>query len=133
MQRTHVSSEAPWEDVVGYSRAVRVGPLVTVSGTTATDGDGHIVGQGDPHRQAVRAFRNVESALAEAGADLGDVIRTRMYVTDAEWWPEVGRAHREFFDDVRPATTLVEVSRLVEEEMMVEVEAVAWTGGVGTC
>lgn len=120
------SSGTEWETEVGYTRAVRAGPMVKVSGTTATNDEGEIVGEGDPYRQAVQAFRNVVAALEEVGAAVGDVTRTRMYVTDATQWREVGRAHRELFGDVGPATTLVEVSGLVEEEMLVEVEAEAW-------
>lgn len=128
MKTTRIGSGTKWESEVGYSRAVRVGPLVTVSGTTATDEDGRIVGEGDPYRQTVQAFQNVGAALREAGAGFEDVIRTRMYVTDVEQWPEIGRVHRKFFGDVRPATTLVEVSGLVDDRMLVEVEAEAWVG-----
>lgn len=124
--RRRVSTGTDWEEEVGYSRALRVGPLVAISGTTATDEEGRIVGSGDPYRQALQAFRNVEAALEEVGARLGHVIRSRMYVTNVEHWREVGRAHREIFGDVRPATSLVEVSSLVEPEMLVEVEADAW-------
>lgn len=123
MERRTVSSGTEWEERVGYSRAVRVGREVRVAGTTATDEDGNLVGEGDPYAQAVRALANVEAALAEAGAGLPDVVRTRVYVTDADDWKAVGRAHAEFLGDVRPATTLVEVSRLVDPAMLVEVEA----------
>ena len=125
MQRTHVSSGTEWESTVGYSRAVRVGDRVVVSGTTATDEDGQVVGEGDPHAQAMQAFRNVESALESADASLADVVRTRMFVADADDWEQVGSAHGEFFADVRPAATMVEVAGFVDDAMLVEVEAEA--------
>jgi enamine deaminase RidA (YjgF/YER057c/UK114 family) len=125
MRRTHVSSGTEWESTVGYSRAVRVGERVAVSGTTATDDEGRIVGEGDPYEQAMQAFRNVESALAEADSSLSDVIRTRMFVADATDWEAVGSAHGEFFGDVRPAATMVEVAGFVDDAMLVEVEAEA--------
>jgi enamine deaminase RidA (YjgF/YER057c/UK114 family) len=125
VERRHVSSGTEWEDRVGYSRAVRVGGQVHVAGTTATDDDGAVVGGDDPYAQTRRALANVETALSEAGATPADVVRTRVYVVDADDWAAVGRAHAETFGDARPAATMVEVSRLVDPAMLVEVEATA--------
>ena len=123
LDRKKYQSAAPWEKIVGYSRAVRTGPFIAVTGCASVGPDGELVGEGDPHAQAARCIEIIRDVLESAGASLGDVVRTRMFVTDIEQWEEIGRAHKEAFGDIMPATTMVEVSRLIDPRMLVEIEA----------
>jgi enamine deaminase RidA (YjgF/YER057c/UK114 family) len=122
MARELFATNTPWEPIVGYSRAVRVGNQIFVTGTTATDADGHVIGFGDPYAQTLQVLHNIEAVLKRAGAGMRHVVRTRMFVTDITTWQQIGKAHAEFFKDIRPAATMVQVSRLIHPDMLVEIE-----------
>jgi len=124
-KRTNFSSGAPWEEIVGYSRAVRVGNVIEVTGTVAVDNGGHVVGKGNAYEQAVFALKKIETILSQAGASMKDVVRTRMFVTDISRWEEFGKAHREFIGSIKPCTSMIEVSRLISPDYLVEIEATA--------